>query len=235
MGDYAAQKLTYEQAAEELVADAWGGIFDSEESFRRWAQFQREQAEKNAGKAGTIHKVMQQVKTLLENILSKAKEVLRMDPENAAAQKARRLAEAEKRALQEEYFAHAEKAMDNLRSAKADENKNAAALKNESAAEKPGTRYAIRQDVNGESYIDTPKNISAATVARTAVLGLALTNQLLSAAGKPVLPIESTQVEQLVSAGFTIGAALASWWYNNSFTQAAIKADEEFERQKKRV
>ena len=81
----------------------------------------------------------------------------------------------------------------------------------------------------------TPKNISAATVARTAVLGLALTNQLLSAAGKPVLPIESTQVEQLVSAGFTIGAALASWWYNNSFTQAAIKADEEFERQKKRV
>ena len=56
-------------------------------------------------------------------------------------------------------------------------------------------------------------------MARTAVLGLALTNQLLSAAGKPVLPIESTQVEQLVSAGFTIGAALASWWYNNSFTQ----------------
>ena len=159
MGDYAAQKLTYEQAAEELVADAWGGIFDSEESFRRWAQFQREQAEKNAGKAGAVHKVMQQVKTLLENILSKAKEVLRMDPENAAAQKARRLAEAEKRALQEEYFAHAEKAMDNLRSAKADENKNAAALKNESAAENPGTRYAIRQDANGESYIDIDEDI----------------------------------------------------------------------------
>ena len=146
MGDYAAQKLTYEQAAEELVADAWGGIFDSEESFRRWAQFQREQAEENAGKAGTIHKVMQQVKTLLENILSKAKEVLRMDPENVAAQKARRLAEAEKRALQEEYFAHAEKAMDNLRAAKADENKNTAALKTESAAEKLGTRYEIDKD-----------------------------------------------------------------------------------------
>ena len=86
-----------------------------------------------------------------------------------------------------------------------------------------------------KAHTYTPKNVSAATVARTAVLGLALTNQLLSAAGKPVLPIESTQVEQLVSAGFTIGAALASWWYNNSFTQAAIKADEEFERQKKRV
>ena len=155
MGDYAAQKLTYEQAAEELVADAWGGIFDSEESFRRWAQFQREQAEKNAGKAGTVHKVMQQVKTLLENILSKAKEVLRMDPENAAAQKAKRLAEAEKRALQEEYFAHAEKAMDNLRSAK----ENAAALKNESAAEGRNIRFSIQKDADGESYIKIDEDI----------------------------------------------------------------------------
>ena len=143
MGDYAAQSLTYEQAAEELVADAWGGIFDSEESVRRWAQFQRAQADKNAGRAGGIHKVMQQVKTMLENIISKAKEVLRIDPENTAARKAQRLAEAEKRALQEEYFAHAEKAMDNLRAAKASENKNAAALKTEDAAEKLGTRFEI--------------------------------------------------------------------------------------------
>ena len=152
MGDYAAQSLTYEQAAEELVADAWGGIFDSEESVRRWAQFQREQADKNAGRAGSIHKVMQQVKTMLENIISKAKEVLRIDPENTAARKAQRLAEAEKRALQEEYFAHAEKAMDNLRAEKAAENKNAAALKTEDAAEKLGTRFEI--DKGFEKAID---------------------------------------------------------------------------------
>ena len=152
MGDYAAQSLSYEQAAEELVADAWGGIFDSEESVRRWAQFQREQADKNAGRAGSIHKVMQQVKTMLENIISKAKEVLRIDPENTAAKKAQRLAEAEKRALQEEYFAHAEKAMDNLRAAKAAENKNAAALKTEDAAEKLGTRFEI--DKGFEKAID---------------------------------------------------------------------------------
>ena len=50
--DYSAQSLTYEQAAEELVADAWRGIFDSEESFKRWVTFQRGQAEKNAGKSG---------------------------------------------------------------------------------------------------------------------------------------------------------------------------------------
>lgn len=68
--------------------------------------------------------------------------------------------------------------------------------------------------------------ISAATLARTAALLLALTNQVLSALGKPVLPIESATVEQLVTAGLTTVAALVSWWKNNSFTTNAIKADE---------
>ena len=40
--------------------------------------------------------------------------------------------------------------------------------------------------------------IPAATIARTVVLALALVNQLLSAAGKPVLPIDSASVEQWV-------------------------------------
>lgn len=69
-------------------------------------------------------------------------------------------------------------------------------------------------------------NISAATIARTAVLLLALTNQLLSAAGKPVLPIESENLEQLVTAGITIGASLWAWWKNNSFTQEALRGDQ---------
>ena len=54
-------------------------------------------------------------------------------------------------------------------------------------------------------------NISAATIARTAVLGLALTNQLLSVAGKPVLPIESDQLEQLITSGLTVAASLWAW------------------------
>ena len=130
LSDYAQQGLTYGEAAEELVADAWRGIFDSEESFKRWVEFQRGQAEKNAGRAGTIRKVMNAVKDLLSDIVSRAKEVLAKDPENRAALKAQRLAEAEKRALQDEYFAHAEKAMENLRAAK----ENAAALENKGAA-----------------------------------------------------------------------------------------------------
>ena len=71
--------------------------------------------------------------------------------------------------------------------------------------------------------------ISAGTIARTACLLLALTNQMLSALGKPVLPIESATVEQLVTAGITTVTALIAWWMNNSFTAAALEADKTFD------
>lgn len=109
--DYAAQGLTYEQA------------------------------EKNAGEAGTVKKVMTRIREMLSDILNRAKEVLAIDPENRAAMKAKRLAEAERKILQDEYFAHAETAMDNLRAAKAGDSKNAAVLKTEDAAEKLDVRY----------------------------------------------------------------------------------------------
>lgn len=69
-------------------------------------------------------------------------------------------------------------------------------------------------------------NISVGTIARTACLLLALTNQVLSAVGKPVLPIEDSQLESLVTSGLTVAASLAAWWKNNSFTPAAIQADQ---------
>lgn len=79
------------------------------------------------------------------------------------------------------------------------------------------------------------RTVSAGTVARTAVLGLALANQILSACGKPLLPIDSDQLEQLVTAGCTTAAALWAWWKNNSFTQAALAADEVYEQKKNSV
>lgn len=149
LADYAQQGLSYEEAAEELVADAWRGIFSDEASFKRWVEFQRGQAEKNAGKAGGIHKVMTKVKELLSDIVSRAKEVLARDPENKTALKAQRLAEAEKRVLQDEYFAHAERAMDSLRAAK----ENAAALENKGAAE--GARFKLQE---GEETLEEQLN-----------------------------------------------------------------------------
>ena len=155
MTDYAQQNLTYEEAAEELVGDAWRGIFSTEADFKRWVEFQRGQAEKNSGRAGTIRTVMNRVKEMLDGIVSRAKEVLTLDPDNRAALKAQRLAENERRILQDEYFAHAEKAMDNLRSAK----ENAAAPKTESAAEGRNIRFSIQKDADGESYIKIDEDI----------------------------------------------------------------------------
>ena len=70
--------------------------------------------------------------------------------------------------------------------------------------------------------------IAPATIARTAALALALTTQVLSATGHAMLPIESAQLEQLVSTGLTVAAALISWWKNNSLTPEAIEADDYF-------
>ena len=151
MTDYAQQNLTYEEAAEELVGDAWRGIFSNESDFKRWVEFQRGQAEKNSGRAGTIRTVMNRVKEMLGGIISRAKEVLTLDPDNRAALKAQRLAENERRILQDEYFAHAEKAMDNLRSAK----ENAAAPKTESAAEGRSMRFQL---LEGEETLEKQLN-----------------------------------------------------------------------------
>lgn len=63
------------------------------------------------------------------------------------------------------------------------------------------------------------------TIARTIFLFIALANQMLAIAGKEVLPITEDTVYQLVSLIATIVAAIMAWWKNNSFTKAAIEAD----------
>lgn len=68
--------------------------------------------------------------------------------------------------------------------------------------------------------------ISAGTIARTIVLLLALVNQCLSMAGIQVLPIADEDVNTIVTTLWTLIASVAAWWKNNSFTKAAIKADQ---------
>lgn len=87
--------------------------------------------------------------------------------------------------------------------------------------------------MNAKTY--NAPTISAGTITRTAVLLLALTNQILSACGKPVLPIENQTVEQLATAGITTVAALVAWWKNNSFTTAALEADKTYDRIKSQI
>lgn len=73
-------------------------------------------------------------------------------------------------------------------------------------------------------------NIKVETLTRTAVLILALLNQILSATGHSPIPVESEELERLISTGLTVGAAIWAWWENNSFTREAIAADNYLER-----
>lgn len=63
------------------------------------------------------------------------------------------------------------------------------------------------------------------TIARTIILALALINQLLSATGHAVIPIEDETIESLVSYIVTVVVAIWTYWKNNSWTQAALRGD----------
>lgn len=62
---------------------------------------------------------------------------------------------------------------------------------------------------------------TAATVARTACLALALTNQVLNAVGIQAIPIQDADLNTLVTTGFTVAASVVNWWCNQNFTPAA--------------
>ena len=77
------------------------------------------------------------------------------------------------------------------------------------------------------------KKISSGTAARTVILIVALINQILTVSGHSVIPIEDEIINDFVSLAFTIAAAMAAWWKNNSFTREAIKADKYLEELRK--
>ena len=55
---------------------------------------------------------------------------------------------------------------------------------------------------------------------------MALLNQILTACGYNVIDISSETVNTLISTIFTVITAIITFWKNNSFTKAAIEADE---------
>lgn len=75
--------------------------------------------------------------------------------------------------------------------------------------------------------------IETGTIVRTVVLAVALFNQVLVMAGKSPLPFTNEEVTEGVSMILTAGASIWAWWKNNSFTQAAIKADDVLKNLKK--
>lgn len=68
--------------------------------------------------------------------------------------------------------------------------------------------------------------VSKETIVRAVVLFVALLNTVLNACGKNPLPFSDDEVYTGVSAVVATVAAVWAWWKNNSFTAAAVKADE---------
>ncbi len=70
------------------------------------------------------------------------------------------------------------------------------------------------------------------TILRTVVLVLTLLNQILTALGKNPLPFSDEAIYEGLSAVLTAAASLWAWWKNNSFTKAAVEADEYLKKHK---
>ncbi len=68
--------------------------------------------------------------------------------------------------------------------------------------------------------------ISKGTLIRTIILALALINQVLAMLGLSPLNIADDDISTVISTAWTIIAAVVAWWKNNSFTDAAIRADD---------
>lgn len=75
-------------------------------------------------------------------------------------------------------------------------------------------------------------NIQKDTIIRTVVLVVALINQILTSTGHPVIPVTDEQITEMLTLVFTVAASMWAWWKNNSFTQAAIRADLQMKQDK---
>ncbi len=67
--------------------------------------------------------------------------------------------------------------------------------------------------------------ISKWTIVRTVTTALVVLNLLLKALGFEVIDIEENFVLGVVEALIEIGCIICAWWYNNSFSEEAKRAD----------
>ena len=67
--------------------------------------------------------------------------------------------------------------------------------------------------------------IKSDTIIRTIITAVALLNSVLVILGKSPIPWSNDELYEGMSAALAVITTLWSWWKNNSFTTAAIKAD----------
>lgn len=158
----AGQSLTYNQAMEEITADAMQSIFGSEESFRNYLRQQALEARQNASALGKCQRVMEKIGTMLEKVLTDIKSLLVKEPTNAAARAAQSLTEQQLKDLQQLWFNHQTDAGESYRAAleaNGGANKNAAGSK--AAAE--GEKYNL-PEMASETEEEKTKRQMALTI-----------------------------------------------------------------------
>lgn len=162
----AGQRLTYNQAMEEITADAVRTIFGTEESFKTFLRVQAAEAKMNAQAQGRCERVMQKIETLLQKVLADIKTVLGREPDNAAARAAKTLTEQQLADLRELYFDHQIEAGANYRAAlEANGGMEKAAAADAAAAEE---RYSIDEGFEDEiKKLDQRSNDYMITVGKT--------------------------------------------------------------------
>ncbi|MBO5957554.1 MAG: phage holin [Bacteroidales bacterium] len=67
--------------------------------------------------------------------------------------------------------------------------------------------------------------ISKGTIARLIAVVIVIVNMILKAVGKPIIDIDEGTILAVVEAFITIAVVVVAFWKNNSFSEAAIKAD----------
>ena len=143
----AGQQLTYNQALEEITADAMETVFGTAESFRDFVRQQAAEARMNADARGIIGKVMDKIQGLLESVLADVEHFLKKEPTNAAAKAAKSLTEEQLRDLRALYFEHQMTAGEKYREAIHDAkqgSKNAAPSETKDAA----VKYQLEVDAD---------------------------------------------------------------------------------------
>ncbi len=70
--------------------------------------------------------------------------------------------------------------------------------------------------------------ISKWTIVRTVMIAIVALNLILKAFGLDVINVAESTVLSVIEAVIEIGCIISAWWYNNSFTDEAKRADEFF-------
>lgn len=86
----------------------------------------------------------------------------------------------------------------------------------------------IEQTEETIARVETPENAKPTinTIARTVAFAVLWLNQLFAFVGAPILDIDQDTIYTVVATILTFGVSIWAWWKNNSFTPAAIAADE---------